>query len=374
MNEPVITTIPDPDTVNINIQQSVSNAAQLGWAFAELLGRCFMLPGLYSVPASEWKGDQLIPLRELSSPREELNGLMIRINFLVDSLNLSSMLVNNENDPNHGSRFVDILRTNIKLLCETPLSDSSDSTHQQILGKINKYLFEWNLTIQEALQVRPKAVFKAYIVGRSLASLRWCFGFDNWTLDRKFIEKICHEYIPALSPYLSPFVPGAIANSVMSWGYAIVASSIPPVFVQLEKQADIWYALLISERDPLSYVSKAYTAKRNTWKVLGAYSPLFIISGLTICFILGLLLVVLLSNVNTTVKVTIAVGILPLLGITQTIVTVIANILQTALTDTSKGSALDDMRNVTLQQAVNAATLILPPSRTTGPRILWKRC
>src|SRR5450755_2354960 len=67
-------------------------------------------------------------------------------------------------------------------------------TREQLRGKFNERLFYWDLQINDALQNRPTVIPKAYLVGRTLAALRWCVGLQDQQLDDVLVEKVCQEY------------------------------------------------------------------------------------------------------------------------------------------------------------------------------------
>src|SRR2546428_6135785 len=81
-------------------QQAVSHAAALGWAMAELLGRCFMLKDVQPGELG-WSGDKVMLLQEIYTPREKIRALMVHIRFLADALDVSSCLIDDESDPDN---------------------------------------------------------------------------------------------------------------------------------------------------------------------------------------------------------------------------------------------------------------------------------
>src|SRR5215472_11291097 len=90
----------------MSLQQTVLNAAGLGWAIAELLGRCFALTEVQ--PAQfDWCGDKLVNLQEIYTPREKIRALVVYLRFLADSLDVSSSVIVHEDDPDNGRRYID---------------------------------------------------------------------------------------------------------------------------------------------------------------------------------------------------------------------------------------------------------------------------
>jgi len=353
--------------------QTCALPISLGWAITELLGRCFALKE--GQPADlDWTGDKLVTLQEFFTPREKIRALMGNILFLADSLGVSSCVIEHENDPDNNKRYVDVLNEDVTVLVQHNLDPALGVTREQLRGKINERLFYWDLRIHDTLQNRPTVVHKAYMVGRGLASLRWYFGLQDKILDSGFIETLYNEYVPMLQPYISTFSTGALSNSLELWWKAISSGQVQPgpdgeAPLALQKQADIWYSLLTSERDALSYAPPTTGSRQYIWKVVEVSWPLFLLGGVILILILALLLFVIIPNFShfniITKEVAGVVAALTAFGITHDIVNNAGNILQKAVseaTGTFKGSVIDNIRSSTQQQAVNNATLIHPTS------------
>ena len=354
--------------IDMSLQQTVYNAAELGWTIAELLGRCFLLQDEQPVER-DWTGGKLVVPQEIYTPREKIRALVERIHFLADSLGVSSCVIDHENDPDNNRPYIDVLSETVKLLSQHNLDMAAEVTREQLRGKINERLFFWDLKIHDMLQDRPTVVFKAYIVGRSLSALRWYIGLQDKMLNDGFMEKISNEYIPMLQPYVSPFTPGALQSSIEPWWKAISSGQVQPgpdgeAPPELHKQTDIWYSLLTRERNALSYIPPSIVNRRYIWKVLQVYWPVFLAGGLGLLLILALLLFVIISQFNLIAKeVTAVAGLLTLLGVFHSVVNIVGNIMQRAVseaTGTFRGSVIDTIRNSTLQEAINKAIFIPP--------------
>src|SRR5260370_20270014 len=153
--------------MGISLQQTVYNAAELGWAIAELLGRSFLLQDEQPVER-HWTGGKLVAPQEIYTPREKIRALVERIRFLADSLGVSSSVIDHENDPDNNRRYIDVLSEAVKLLSQHNIDMAATVTRHQLRGKMIERLFFWNLKLHNMLQDRPTAVFKAYIVGRKI--------------------------------------------------------------------------------------------------------------------------------------------------------------------------------------------------------------
>ncbi|HVB75021.1 MAG TPA: hypothetical protein VNE38_15830 [Ktedonobacteraceae bacterium] len=350
-----------------NLQQAVRDAAALGWAMSELLGRCYSLPEEMP-PDLDWSGDQLNVLQETYTPREKLRALVPYIHFLADALGLSSCTIDDSDDLDNSKRFVDVLEENIKQLCGKVSDLAEGVTHEKLRSIINKHLFFWDLHIHDTLQNRPTVVPKAYLVGRTLAALRWYIGLRHQKLDDAFLAKICQEYIPMLQPYVAPYASGALANSVELWWKAFSSDRVQPgtggqAPLELQKQADIWFSLLTNERNPLSFVPPALEkeSRRFTWKVLQLYWPLLIGGTILLLLVLAFLVIVIVSKYDLIARaIAGAAGFIAALGITQALTSKVGDFIQKATTEVTKGSVINNLRESAQQQAVNRSTCILP--------------
>lgn len=391
MDETVITTSPnglDAATIAIaspiapvsSLQQSVCDAAAFGWAISELLGRCYLLPEAVP-PPFDWSGEHLVLLQQIYTPREKIRALMVYIRDLADTLDLSSCTIDhpNANDPDNGKLYIDVLEELVKLYCQhqpdPPPDQATGPTREQLRGKINERLFYWDLEIHDALQDRPTVVPKAYLVGRTLATLRWYVGLQDQQMDGVFVEKVCQEYIPIMAPYISPYATRAVANSVELWWKAISSGQVQPgpdgaAPVELQKQADIWFSLLTNERTSLSFVppSLAKASSHYTWKVLQLYWPFFAGGVIILFVILALILVVLLSHYDLVAKgIAAAAGFIAATGVTHLLGSNLGGFLQKATTDVeaTKGTVISGIRESAEQQAVVKSTYIAPASTGT---------
>ncbi|MDQ6644416.1 MAG: hypothetical protein M3Y76_08200 [Chloroflexota bacterium] len=372
--ENVTTTTTPTTTDTLSQQQIVCNAASLGWAISELLGRCYQLN--QSNPASlDWSGNKLIKLQENFTPREKLFALVKYIIFLADSLDVSACVI--EDDPAK-RRYIDVLANDIKLFIHHNLDPTLGITFEQLRGRINQNLFYWDLNIHDALQDKPTVVDKAYLVGRTLASLRWYFGQPDVIQDSSYMEKICNEYVPMLQPYVSPYATGAMTNSLNPWWHAISSGHVQPdptgdVPIELKNQANIWFSLATNEREAQSYAPASIKSRGYILKVFQVFWPFFLIGALVLALILALLLYVIVSNFNLLTKeVSAVIALLAAFGITHTLIDATGNILQKAVseaTGTFKGTFIDNIKHSTQQEAINKATLI-PPSLQKGAKTI----
>ena len=356
---------------DMNLQQASHAAAALGWGVAELLGRCFALKEAPS-PESDWSGDKLIRFQELYTPREKLRALLVYIRFLADSLGVSSCVLNDEQDPANLKPYIEVLEEEVKLLTQHNLDPAQDVT---LRGKINEHLFFWDLNILDTLQARATVIPKAYLVGRSLAGLRWYLGLPDKTPDDDFMKKIYSDYVPLLQPYISPFASSSLAHSFELWWNALSSGQVQPVPGEdppqaLQTQADIWFSLVTNEREALSYAPASAENRQYLLKVLQAFWPLFVGGIVVLVVIVALLVFLIVSNLSIVTKeITAIIGLLTAFGITNSLVNTLSGIFQKAIADvtgTVRGSVIDNIKHSTQQMAVNQATFI-PPTTAQQP-------
>ncbi len=359
----------------MSLQQTVHNAAELGWSIAELLGRCFALKEeKEKTLAIDWSSGKPVILQGILTPREKIRALVEHMLYLADTLYVSSCVIDHDPDPDNGKRYIDVIRANVKLLSKSGFDPARDGTFEQIRGNINERLFFWDLKIHDALQDRPAVVHKAYLVGYSLSTLRWCFGLQDKLLDDTLMGKVLHEYIPALGPHVSQFTTGGLVGSVEPWWKAISSQQVKPgpggpeglASSELQRQGHIWYSLVTGESDALSYVDPSIRSRSYLAQVLQVIWPLLLIGGLILLVVIALVVIVILLYHNIfIVGITAVGGLLTTLGIAQTLGNNAGNIVQKAVADataTIKGSYLDQIWNSTQQKAVNQAIYIPPAS------------
>jgi hypothetical protein len=359
----------------LSLQQVVCNAAELGWGITELLGRCFALKEAPPAKLAWERGDKLVAFQENYTPREKIDALIVYIRFLADSLGVSSCKITNEGDRENGRPYIDVLEEKVERFIQHDPPASSE-THEQLLKQINERLFFWDLKIHDVFQSRPTAVHKSYLVGRSLAALRWYFGLLDKTPDNNFMKKVQAEYVPLMQPYLSTFAPGALSNSFEPWWNAVSGDKLRPgppeeaplhglAPKELREQADIWYSLLTNEREAFSYAHPTTRDRRRyILRVLRVFLPFLLIGGIVVLLILALLLYVILSNFDMIVKeISAVIGLVVAFVISHNLLSTIGGILERAVSEVSgtiKGSMLDTIRFTNQQEEVNEGTLIPP--------------
>lgn len=349
--------------------QTVRTAAALGWALVELLGRCFTLP--QDVPSAiDWDTGNLMVLPENRTPREKLRALVGHIVYLADLLDVSSFIIERKDDEDVNRRYVDVLSEEVALLSQVSRDPAEAEMSKHMRGQINERLFFWDEKIYDAFQNRPVVVYKAYMAGRGLASLRWYFGLQNNVLEEQFLQNLCGEYLRVMSPYLPAFIPGALTYTVNLWGNAIIQGQVEPgedagAPPELQRQADLWYSLVTGAADPLSHIDTSKESKGFIWKVLRLFWPLVLAGIIVFAAIIVILAIVILSNHNIIVTgVTAATGLLTLLGTYHSVATNVGSLLQKAASQATsdlKGSLVDSLWNSTQQKEVNKG-LYIPPA------------
>jgi hypothetical protein len=358
------------------LTKQVHSAVALGWSLSELLGRCFLLENVPVQPNIAWDGTQLIAPSEANTPREKVRALAEHILFLADILNVRAIQIDSDVAPTPGATYAGVVLELVKKLSAGHFDAANGESWQSVLGSINERLYFWDLKIRDALQNFPRVVYSAYLVGQSLSALRWYYRSERSALDQEALNKLCHEYIPLLGPYLPPFATGALSNSVAVWGSAALSGQVmqdnsPYSPEQLHIQAHIWYDILTGARSPLSYVTSAARGSRYIWRVVRVSWPLFVFPLLALLLILIVSLVVVLLNIDQVVKaVTAIAGFIALVSTSHIAMSNLNGFIQKALAHTGeslKGSPIEALWHSDQQKAVNDATLIAPPSPSTAP-------
>ncbi|HEV2581174.1 MAG TPA: hypothetical protein VGT44_10020 [Ktedonobacteraceae bacterium] len=351
------------------LARQVHTAVALGWSLSELLGRAFLLKDDAVPNDPAWNGAQLIALPEADSAHEKVRALMEHILFLADVLDVRAIPIDSDAAPTEGATYADVLRELVKKLSTGRFDVGNGEMQQSVLGSINERLFYWDYKIHYVLQNNPMVVHRAYLVGQSLGALRWYYRSERSALDQETLDKVCHEYIPMLGPYLPPFATGALSNSVEVWGKAALTGQVmqdnsPYSPVELHNQAHIWYDILTGSRRPLSYVDNATHGARYMLRVARVAWPLFVFPLVALLLILVVALVVILANFDQVVKAVAAAATLVALVSTSHLATSnITVFVERALSHSSdvfKGSPIESLWQSTQQKAVNDATCILP--------------
>lgn len=378
-------------------QESVRQAAALGWALSEFLSRCYSLSGAPPPSEPNWPEQARQrwpvppPATQIRTPRQTVRALIYHIAYLAQQLDVSSKIPNDlkmrdgRADPNAGKAYADLLTDDTKAL--TQLKPDDAEKWKTCLGDINQLVFIWDMKIQDGLQCKVAAAYNSYLIARNLAALQWTLTFNakatlpanTWLQDD--IEEF-RDAIYLLAPYLPDYAPGALAHSVTSWKQALYGdvNVITPddlMWKALGAQAEIWHTLVTGSRDPLSYVDITETTHVSAlyfWRVLKASWPLFVVALAIV--IVALVVVLVIVNVYTHAGASVYIGsaiagafaFLTLAG--TSLVTVNAawqkgagNLLGTV------GHALTDQLWASAQQeAVNRATLVPPPSQSSMTR------
>jgi hypothetical protein len=306
------------DAAGTTDPEIVRNAAALGWALTELLSRCYTLQPLTDAEKAarktRWNGASLFILPPIRSPRQQIVAQMLLIHSLATQLKVDALeIVGDQTVPPH-TLYIAELEKDVAALCR---DDCAAEQFPTLKGHINERIYYWDMNIYEALQnasPEPDAMYaylNAYLVGRSIAALRWYSGPNNYSsptddqhvrddiLNEGSLERLCdHVQLMAPSP-LSTFAAIAIANSLKPWGKAFLDKSINlnkdgDAIPELQYQATIWHDLLITARDPRTFVTPSSFTWRYTLRVALFVLPL-ILMGIAMAAVITVLLLFLVG-------------------------------------------------------------------------------
>jgi hypothetical protein len=298
--------------------QTVRNAAAFGWALTELISRCFMLQAYSDADEQArqqvWSGTGLHILRPIRTDRQQIYAVFFSVKSLAQEIKLDGQVDQEaisilgkylSDDPNKpvdvtGKSYVDLIKENID-----SLSHSNDPTiPMKFRGRINGLLEYWDTVIFEQLQgisndpAKASACINAYLIGRSLSSLRWDFvdvdihqlprygppdkkpaeilkSVQLQILTEDSLSRLC-QHVQLMGQSLPDFAGIALSNSTEQWGNALLQSKVSGSAVakaKLKEQAIIWHDLLTGSRDPKSYVDPSNVGWRYTLKMFQFLLP-----------------------------------------------------------------------------------------------------
>jgi hypothetical protein len=243
----------------------VRTAIRLGWAVAELRGRCWPdgpRPTTASLPVHP---EHTLPLR--SQLRD-------------DAARLSAV------------------RTLVSLAGELqiPVDDADESLADgRPWPEMSTYVFDLDARIQDSLTTRSETAANAYLLARGLAECYWGLGPESeWRFRKEdtgvslrflFGQDRRRELTRMLgrleSGQMHPLSASAISGSIEAWGKVAddpVWSSAPTLRDDLYEQVRRWYQLLLLRQDPTTLV-KPYarlSSPHGFRRALRLYRPQFL--------------------------------------------------------------------------------------------------
>jgi hypothetical protein len=255
-------------------EPSVATAIRLGWAVAELRGRCWPggpRPATSSLPVHP---EHTLPLR---SQRRD------------DAARLSAV------------------RTLVSLAGELqiPVDDADEAlAESRSWDEVSTYVFDLDARIQDSLTTRSEGAANAYLLARGLAECYWGLGADaDWRFGTEdtgvslrflFGQDRRRELTRMLgrleSGQMHPLSAAAISGSIEAWGKVAddpVWASAPDLRDDLYEQVRRWYQLLLLRQDPTTLV-KPYaklSSPHGFRRALRLYRPQFLMGFAAIALI-----------------------------------------------------------------------------------------
>ncbi len=219
----------------------VRMAVRLGWAVAELRGRCWPdgpRPATSSLPAQP---AHTLPLR---SQRAD------------DAARESA------------------IRTLVALATEQqiPADDAAEElAPEKSWEEMSTYIFDFDARVQDLLTTRSEAAANAYLLARGLAECYWGLGPDkSWKIGgqdtgvslaflfgqdrRRELTRMLGRLEPG---QMHPLSAAAISGSIEAWGRVSedpVWAAVPDLRPQLYEQVRRWYQLLLLAQDPTTLI------------------------------------------------------------------------------------------------------------------------
>jgi hypothetical protein len=252
----------------------VRTAIRLGWAVAELRGRCW--------PDGPRPTTSTLPTRPAHT-------LPLRSQRADDAARLSAV------------------RTLLSLAGElqVPTDDAEESlAADRSWEDVSTYVFDLDARIQDSLATRSEAAANAYLLARGLAECYWGLGADGtWRYDNQdtgtslrflFGQDRRRELTRMLgrleSGTMHPLSASAISGSIEAWGQVAddrTWAAAPDLRDKLYEQVRRWYQLLLLRQDPTTLV-KPYaklSSPHGFRRALRLYRPQILIGFAAIALI-----------------------------------------------------------------------------------------
>jgi len=219
----------------------VRTAVRLGWAVAELRGRC-------------WPDG---PRPATSSlPERPAHTLPLRSQRPADAARLSA------------------IRTLVSLAAglQVPADDVEQAlAPDKSWEEVSTYVFELDARIQDSLSTRSEAAANAYLLARGLAECywglgpdsSWRFGDEDTGVSLRFLfgpdrrRELTRTLGRMESGQIHPLSAAAIAGSIEAWGSVAddpAWAAVPTLRGQLYEQVRRWYQLVVLGQDPTTLV------------------------------------------------------------------------------------------------------------------------
>jgi hypothetical protein len=258
----------------------VGTAVRLGWAVAELRGRCW--------PDGPRPTTSTLPSRPAHT-------LPLRSQRADDAARLSAV------------------RTLVSLAGElqVPVDDADESlAADRSWEDVSTYIFDLDARIQDSLTTRSEAAANAYLLARGLAECYWGLGADtDWRYGHEdtgvslrflFGRDRRRELTRMLgrleSGQMHPLSAAAISGSIEAWGKVAddpVWAGAPDLREQLYEQVRRWYQLLLLRQDPTTLV-KPYarlSSPHGVRRALRLYRPQILLGFAALALIVAFFVV-----------------------------------------------------------------------------------
>jgi hypothetical protein len=219
----------------------VRTAIRLGWAVAELRGRCWPDGPRPTTATLPTRPAHTLPLRSQRADDAA------RVSAVSTLLSLAGEL-------------------------QIPTDDAVEElAADRSWEDVSTYIFELDARIQDSLTTRSEAAANAYLLARGLAECYWGLGADSaWTYDGEdtgvslrfiFGQDRRRELTRMLgrleSGQMHPLSASAISGSVEAWGQVAedpAWAGAPDLRERLYEQVRRWYQLLLLRQDPTTLV------------------------------------------------------------------------------------------------------------------------
>ena len=242
----------------------ITQAIRLGWALAEVRGRCWSRGQRPATERLPLQPDFPLPLRPQRSLRESRRQAVEALCWLAECFGVAAASPDAAGAP--GVPYASRLAAAMKEF-DTDDDGPDLGQHAVMWAQVAELMHDWDAVIQDQLAARDDLLACGYLLGRGLAEIYWALPDDarpeadtgpgtpgTWRFllspgRRHELSRMLGRVAPALHP----LTPVAISGSLEAWGCVAADPrwcGRPDAVTTLYGQVRIWYQLLALGQDP----------------------------------------------------------------------------------------------------------------------------
>jgi hypothetical protein len=260
-------------------------AMRLGWYVAEVRGRNRLDGPSEGIAEQRYSHPVLSEARRSSEPalllRAELSAPELRVAAQEVLVALAGKLDIDAN-PEDGSSYSKQVAQQADELAT--LRDKGSDTAEQAWYALAQLIFKFDVHIQDSLTAKSETQASGYQLGRAVAESYWALNpslsseRDDpaawWVL---LGPRRCQEIVnlvKRLSAYMAPDTPSAMAGSLQVWRHIATNAAWrtdAKAYLGLHRQVLLWYDLITTAQDPMTFVSPYMLARIPVRRLLRLY-------------------------------------------------------------------------------------------------------